>query len=214
MVTDAKRPGAELSRHAKFNVHEMAGISDCNMAGLSHAVRQARRRAAMTQAELAAACGLSRQTVAAVEAGTFSDLGVRKLARMLSVLGLALQVAEDARQAGRGRSRIEALFARRASERRRRAMALAGRALARLRASGVKAIVVGSLAAGGFRADSDVDLLVEDRGGLSESRILDIVEAEMKGFPFDVTFADRADRSLVAAMREEARRGASAVRTA
>jgi DNA-binding XRE family transcriptional regulator/predicted nucleotidyltransferase len=188
-------------------------MDDSPVAELSHAVRQARRRAGMTQAALAAACGLSRQTVAAVEAGTFSDLGVRKLARMLSALGLVLQVADGA-AAGRPRSRIEALFARRAAGRRRRAMALAGRALARLRASGVKAIVVGSLAAGRFRADSDVDLLVEDRGALSESRILDIVEAEMEGFPFDVTFAERADRTLAAAMRNEARRGASAVRPA
>lgn len=36
----------------------------------------------------------------------------------------------------------------------------------------------------------------------------------MKGFPFDVIFAERADPALLEMMRAEARRGASAVRAA
>jgi len=74
--------------------------------------------------------------------------------------------------------------------------------------------IVGSLSKGGFRADSDVDYLIENRGGVAESRVMAIAEATMQGFPFDVTFADRADPKLLAMMREEARRGAPAVRPA
>lgn len=99
-------------------------------------------------------------------------------------------------------------------ERRRRALELAGRAMRALHRAGISARVVGSLAKGTFRANSNVDFLVEARGWRSESRILGIVEESMQGFPFDVTFADRAAPRLLAMMREEARRGASAVRSA
>jgi predicted nucleotidyltransferase len=73
---------------------------------------------------------------------------------------------------------------------------------------------VGSLAKGKFRADSDVDFLVEDRAGLTESRIVGIVERSMAGFPFDVAFAERMDPRLLAIVRKEARGDASAVRAA
>lgn len=189
---------------------------------LAAEVKRSRARLALTQRSLALACGLSRQTVAQVEAGTFSDLGVRKLERMLSVLGLSLAIfdaerrPEDIAPAARagGHSRLDRLVAARALERRRRALELAARTLDALRREGVSACIVGSLAKGGFRANSDVDYLVEERGAVAESRVMSIVEGSMKGFPFDVTFADRADPKLLAMMREEARRGASAVRAA
>jgi len=63
---------------------------------LGGAVRAARTRAGMTQSALAAACGLSRQTVAQLEAGSFSDLGIRKIERVLAQLGLRLRVETDA----------------------------------------------------------------------------------------------------------------------
>lgn len=102
-------------------------------------------------------------------------------------------------------SRLGRLLAARAMERRRRALELAGRAMRALHRAGVSARIVGSLAKGTFRAGSDVDFLIEARGGLSDSRVVGIVEESMKGFPFDVTFADRADPRLLAMMREEAR---------
>lgn len=190
---------------------------------LPSAVKLARVRLGLTQQALALACGLSRQTVAQVESGAFSDLGVRKVERMLSALGLSLAVSglgeagpgaiARARGAAAG-SRLGRLFAGRAQQRRGRALALAGRMLEALRKEGVSACIVGSLAKGRFRADSDVDCLVLDRGAVPESRVVAIAEAAMQGFAFDLTFADRADPRLMAMMREEARRGASAVRPA
>ena len=191
---------------------------------LALAVRQTRIGQGLTQKELALACGLSRQTVAQVESGSFSDLGVRKVWRMLAALGLSLSVgaagrAQDPagiariRGAGAG-SRFGRLLAAKALERRRRALGLAGGSLAALRKAGVSAQIVGSLVKGKFRADSDVDFLVENRGGLSESMVVSIVESGMAGFPFDIVFADRADPGLLAMMREEARRGAPPVRAA
>jgi len=54
-----------------------------------------RRRLAMglTQAELAVRAGLSRATVKAIENDTVSDIGARKLAGLLEVLGARLDVS-------------------------------------------------------------------------------------------------------------------------
>ncbi len=190
----------------------MSSISDI----LGPAVRAARLRAGLTQSRLALDCKLSRQTIAGVEAGTFSDLGVRKIERLLERLGLRLEVAGSATTGtgtGAG-SRITRLLHARGLARKSEALALAKATLRHLRQAGVSARIVGSLAKGNFRTDSDVDYLIEDRGGQPESRISSLIEAAMHGFPFDVVFADRADPVLLRLMREEARRGASAVRAA
>lgn len=86
----------------------MQTISDTFACEFAAAVRQARLRLGLTQQRLALACGLSRQTIAQVESATFSDLGVRKVDRMLAVLGLSLGIAggsEAARAAARSRRR-------------------------------------------------------------------------------------------------------------
>lgn len=180
---------------------------------LAAAVRAERTRARLTQRELAAACGLSRQTIAQLEGDSFSDLGIRKVARVLARLGLRLRVDALPARARPG-TRIERLFAARAEARRGEALRLAAGALRALRKAGVRGRIVGSLAKGGFRVDSDVDFLIEDRGRLGESRVAAIIEAAMGDFPFDVVYAERVDPVLLRAMREEARGGAPAVRTA
>ncbi len=188
----------------------MTAIRDKARDGLGPAVRSARVRAGLTQAALAAACGLSRQTVAQLEAGSFSDLGIRKVERVLAQLGLRLRV--EAAAATPGRTRIGRLLRARAEVRRQRALRLASAALRALRRAGVKARLVGSLPKGTFRADSDVDFLIESRGRMSEPAVVGLIEAAMQDMPFDVVFADRADPALLKLMREEAERGASAVR--
>jgi transcriptional regulator with XRE-family HTH domain len=189
----------------------MSNISDI----LGSAARAARLRAGLTQAGLARDCALSRQTIAQFEAGTYSDLGVRKIERVLARLGLRLELAGgSALPAAAGGSRIARLLRARGLARAGEAHALAAAALRRLRKAGVAARIVGSLAKGSFRADSDVDYLIEDRGGLSEARIGDLIEAAMHGFPFDAIYADRTDPVLLRHLREEARRGAPAVRAA
>jgi len=61
-----------------------------------------RRRLAigLTQAELAARAGLSRATVNAIENDTVSDIGARKLAGLLEVLGARLDVSTIRNQRG------------------------------------------------------------------------------------------------------------------
>ena len=157
----------------------MSSISDI----LGPAARAARLRAGLTQAALARDCALSRQTIAQFEAGTYSDLGVRKIERVLARLGLRLEMAGDTGGTGgtfapaRAGSRIARLLRARGLARAREARTLAETTLRRLRKAGVSARIVGSLAKGTFRADSDVDYLIEDRGGLPESRVSILIEA-------------------------------------
>lgn len=196
-------------------MHIMSNIRDAGLAQLGSEVRAARRSLGLTQGALAAASALSRQTVAQVEAGSFPDLGIRKVARLLAALGLELRVraAGVAPVAGASAgSRLARVFARAARERRARALALAQRTLRRLAARGVRARVVGSLAKGDFRADSDVDFLIERRGRLSRTEIIAAIESGMQEFPFDAIFSDRVDPKLLALIREEAQRGPPAVR--
>jgi transcriptional regulator with XRE-family HTH domain len=184
---------------------------------LGAAVRAARRRLGLTQGALAAASGLSRQTVVQVEADSYPDLGIRKLARLLGVLGLEFSVEPCGIAPVRGASagsRLARVLTTAALTRRARALALAQATLRLLAARGIRARVVGSLAKGGFRADSDVDFLIEGRGRVPPRDVIGIIESAMKGFPFDVIFSDRADPKLLALIREEARHGSSAIRAA
>jgi len=57
---------------------------------LGHQVARARRERGHSQTELAAAAGLSRQTVSALERGELGDLGLRKVLRLLDALDLTL----------------------------------------------------------------------------------------------------------------------------
>jgi transcriptional regulator with XRE-family HTH domain len=59
---------------------------------LGREVAQVRKRKALSQTDLARAAGVSRQTISALERGVVSDLGVRKLMRVLEVLGFELAV--------------------------------------------------------------------------------------------------------------------------
>jgi transcriptional regulator with XRE-family HTH domain len=59
---------------------------------LGQEIAAARKARELTQKQLAEAAGLSRQTVAALEAGTVVDLGIRKILRVLEHLNLSLVV--------------------------------------------------------------------------------------------------------------------------
>jgi transcriptional regulator with XRE-family HTH domain len=63
---------------------------------IGNQIRQARKNRNITQADLAKALGMSRTTIGQIENGTVSELGVRKLIRVLEFLDLELRV----RQAG------------------------------------------------------------------------------------------------------------------
>ena len=58
------------------------------MPELGKAVRRARRARGITQAQLAAAAGLSRNTLNRLENGLFPDLGVKKVQSILEKLGM------------------------------------------------------------------------------------------------------------------------------
>lgn len=83
-------------------------------------------------------------------------------------------------------SRIEALQARRAAERRAQALPRAVAALDALAALGVDAGVIGSLARDRMLDHSDVDFLVLDEAGVDGDAITALVERHMRPLPVDV----------------------------
>ena len=73
-----------------------------------------------------------------------------------------------------------------------RAKAVAGarKAAAALERRGVRVVVTGSLARGGFERGSDVDFIVLECPDRLRYAIEGIVEDELSGIPFDVIYAD------------------------
>jgi transcriptional regulator with XRE-family HTH domain len=61
---------------------------------LGYEIRRARLARGLTQAQLAAAAGLSRTTLNQLENGVFPDLGVKKLRAILNHVGLVLTVQQ------------------------------------------------------------------------------------------------------------------------
>jgi transcriptional regulator with XRE-family HTH domain len=59
---------------------------------LGNAIRRARRAKRLTQADLAAAAGVSRTTMNQLESGLVPDLGIQKVYSILNQLGLELSV--------------------------------------------------------------------------------------------------------------------------
>lgn len=65
-----------------------------NLNDIGQALKAARRKAGLTQAELADPLGMSRATVSALESGRCEEIGATKLAALLDLVGLELTVAE------------------------------------------------------------------------------------------------------------------------
>ena len=63
-----------------------------NLTDLGLALREQRKRRGLTQAELARQAGLSRATLSLLENGSVPELGIRKVIRVLELLGLELAV--------------------------------------------------------------------------------------------------------------------------
>jgi HTH-type transcriptional regulator/antitoxin HipB len=61
-------------------------------------IREARRTARRTQADLAASLGMSRATISAIENGTIQEIGVRKLAALCAAVGLDIHVGPQRRR--------------------------------------------------------------------------------------------------------------------
>jgi transcriptional regulator with XRE-family HTH domain len=57
---------------------------------LGNAIREARRRQKLTQSALAKATGIGRSTLSQIENGAVTDIGIRKIIRVLDYLGLEL----------------------------------------------------------------------------------------------------------------------------
>ena len=55
-------------------------------------IRSERKRRKLSQANLAKLLKMSRTTISQIESGTVQDVGVRKVIRILEVLGLELRV--------------------------------------------------------------------------------------------------------------------------
>jgi transcriptional regulator with XRE-family HTH domain len=70
----------------------MYRIRNMNFSEAGTLIRNARRRAGLTQAELARGLRMSRSTISQVENGVIAELGVRKLAQLCDRLGLEVAV--------------------------------------------------------------------------------------------------------------------------
>lgn len=64
---------------------------------LSHQIRRARLERRLTQAQLAASVGLSRETLSSLESGRIRELGIRKVLAVLDKLGLDLTLEHGKR---------------------------------------------------------------------------------------------------------------------
>ena len=62
------------------------------MMDLGNRMRLARKEKKLTQAQLAGMAGISRKTLGEIETGTVVDVGIRKVERVLDLLGLELTV--------------------------------------------------------------------------------------------------------------------------
>ena len=71
-----------------------------DLAWIGVSVAQRRAELGLSQGALAQLAGLSRATVNSLERGTVADLSVRRLGRLLQVLGAHLQLVPDAARAG------------------------------------------------------------------------------------------------------------------
>ena len=61
-------------------------------------LRAARKRAGLSQAQLADPLGMSRSTVSAIESGRCAEIGAMKLFALLEMTGLELNVSEKRRR--------------------------------------------------------------------------------------------------------------------
>jgi len=59
-----------------------------NFSDAGKLIRESRRKAGLTQAELATRLGMSRATISRLESGTIQELGIRKYAQVADRLGL------------------------------------------------------------------------------------------------------------------------------
>lgn len=64
-----------------------------NLQQIGSVLRDARKTSGQSQQELAQPLGMSRATISAIENGTVSEIGVRKLMALCAALGLSIQVS-------------------------------------------------------------------------------------------------------------------------
>ncbi|PIE00055.1 MAG: transcriptional regulator [Thiothrix nivea] len=65
---------------------------------LGAVIRDSRKEKQLTQSELSERLGMSRATLSALENGTISELGIRKVLAICSVLGLELVIQPQVRK--------------------------------------------------------------------------------------------------------------------
>jgi predicted nucleotidyltransferase/DNA-binding XRE family transcriptional regulator len=162
-------------------------------------VRQARRRAGLTQAELAGRAGITQSVISAYESGRRQP-SVPVLYSLVDATGLELII--NLRQPSARQRQLSGPLGKRVRKNRRRLLASAA-------SFGVRNVrVFGSVARGEDRVDSDLDLLVDlpsDIGLFDLARIREAL-TEIVGAPVDIVPATdlkpdvraRIQRELVA----------------
>ncbi len=65
-----------------------------NLSQISNTIKTLRKKSGWTQLELANMAGLDRTTIGGLERNDYSDIGIRKVQRVLSLLGKELVLAD------------------------------------------------------------------------------------------------------------------------
>jgi HTH-type transcriptional regulator / antitoxin HipB len=77
-----------MKKNASFMMQTMSHLSDLGLI-----LKEARKQAGLSQAELAEPLGMSRATISAIESGRCEEIGFTKLAALLGTVGLEIAIA-------------------------------------------------------------------------------------------------------------------------
>jgi predicted nucleotidyltransferase len=102
------------------------------------------------------------------------------------------------------KSRLDGVLDRRASIKLKTISPKIESALNDLRSNGVQVELFGSVARGAFKIHSDVDFLIIDKGGLSETDVFNKVSDQMSGTPFDIVFLEHLPLETAKLLRLDA----------
>jgi len=81
--------------HHNIKLPTCRGNSLYNLSSISNIIRSQRKKKKWSQQQLAEYAGLNRTTIGSIERGDYSDVGIRKIERILSLFNKSLAVQDN-----------------------------------------------------------------------------------------------------------------------